>query len=155
MNFLGSLMRRRDQPSSHSDRVLNAALLHLVCRFERLVVIATLQNHEAKQPSNRLISRDGGQQVERDLRRRHQQIFDDWLCLSSNDQVADLETYAEIRGEAPAAVASKWLALGARDTLMPEGIMSQKKQLFYREAEALLSTLLATPARLEGRQLCL
>lgn len=130
----------------HSDEKLTGAvrsiLLGLPCRFARLVFIASFQNPETRgQFSHLLLLGYDREEVDLALLREHQNIFEDWLGLSLEDKLADLEAYASGRSETVANIDDQWRRPERRNCLVPAGALPPEKQLFQSDLEILLMIL--------------
>ena len=134
-----------DRPALSAERLpgaVRAVLLGLPCRFERLVCIASLQHPETRGQFCHLLPLDlDWGEVDPVLCREHHEIFEDWLGLSLEDKLADLESYAVDQGVAMANIAYQWLSLERRDCLVPRGALPPEKRLFQSDVELLLMVL--------------
>jgi len=132
----------RRQSDAKLTSGVRAALLGLPCRFERLVLIVFLQSPETRGQFGHLLPLDyDSAKVDPALCREHHKIFEDWLGLSLEDKLADLEYYATCRREAVASIAHEWLSPDQRDYLVPCGALPPEKRLFQGDVETLLMLL--------------
>jgi|SRR5579862_1679241 len=124
----------------NSLTAVRAAILHLACQVERLVIIATLQNPETRDRLRHLLpAGQNSAALEQALYREHLEVLADWLFMSTEDQLADLATYAALQGETTTGILNQWFTLEKRDRLTPRGIPTAVQSLFNSQIDRLLS----------------
>jgi hypothetical protein len=110
--------------------------------FGRLEYLSSLRNpNSGLYEHHGLAQMFGYEQADETLRRSHQQVFHEWLCLSLERQKADLEDYL---GEQPGGVGGvlqAWLRLAPYRNLAPAAAREVERQLFLTDLEALLELL--------------
>ncbi len=130
------------RPAEEFAGAVRAALLGIACQFECLVFIAGLQEPVALARFCDSLGLDcDSETVQLIIRGKHQEIFDEWLCLSTEDRLDDLESYASMRNLSLGQVAGQWLVAGRRDCLVPRGVIAPEKRLFEAHAEVLLTLI--------------
>jgi hypothetical protein len=121
---------------------VRSTLLGLPSRLERLIFIASLQNPESRGQFSHLLAPDyDREEIDRGLIREHLNTFQDWLGLSLEDKLRDLEAYASGRSEAVSDVAYYWLLPDRRVGLVPRGALPPESQMFDSDVEMLLMIL--------------
>jgi hypothetical protein len=119
---------------------VRGSMLHLAFQFERLIVISALENPATRdQFSKFLPSEQTGEQLDRAIAIGHREIFEDWLYLSAEEQLSDIEAYATLQGQTTAQLSRQWLSPASRDCLTPRDVLPAEKLLFQGEADLLLS----------------
>jgi|SRR5579862_2515556 len=119
---------------------VRATLLHVACQVERLVIIATLQNPETRDQLRHLLPAGPDcNALEQALYREHHEVLADWLFMSTEDQLADLATYAALQGKTTAGILNQWFTPERRDHLTPCGVLPGVQRLFDSEVDRLLS----------------
>jgi hypothetical protein len=129
----------RRQPDAQLADALREALLGLPSQFECLIFIASLQNRDARDnfcDSHRLNCEPESADIL--LCGKHHEVFEEWLLLTLEDKLSDLEAYALGRRIPVTNIARQWLLPGRRDCLIPRGAMTPEKQLFDSDAETLM-----------------
>jgi hypothetical protein len=79
--------------------------------------------------------------AERALRRCHEKIFREVVCLSLQELKEDLETYLQSTGEDPQRVLDAWCKLEAYRVLMPAGYDELAEELFVLNVRIVLAAL--------------
>ena len=88
-----------------------------------------------------LAERLGPDEVDRLIRRNHQEVFQQWLCFNLERQKEELETYfAELEGDRR-EILSNWLVLGPYATWIPADSRDVERKLFYTDLEAVLEVI--------------
>ena len=109
--------------------------------FGRVLYLASLRNHSSgayEHPG--LAQMVGDEEAEETLRRSHARIFQDWLCLTLEQQKADLQEYlAETPN--PAATLADWVASAAYGSWAPAAAQAAERRLFVGDLEILLGLL--------------
>ena len=110
--------------------------------FGRVEYLASLRNpNSGLYEHHGLAQMFGYEQADETLRRSHQRVFQDWLCLSLEQQKTDIEDYLEGATGGPAAVLAAWLSLAPYRTWAPASAREVEQQLFVTDLEALLELL--------------
>lgn len=109
--------------------------------FGRLIYLASLRNQSTgayEHPA--LAQMIGDEQAGESLRRSHERVFQDWLCLNLEQQMADLQEYlSEIQN--PAALLGDWAGSGSYQGLAPAAAQDVERQLFVGDFQTLLALL--------------
>jgi hypothetical protein len=130
---LVSLASLRDlDTGEYQDRVLEALL--------------TLKFGKAETDSARLDGqaiglRCGSAELDRALRQEHLAVFEDWLCLSLRQQIAQLEGYASRQGASSRVLFGQWMHARSYERLVPSSAMPFQRRLFATDMETVLTTL--------------
>ena len=113
--------------------------------FGRLAELASLQNPEKRRQfcHQFVVLGYGLASIEKAVLREHRAIFADWLSLSLEQKLADLEECASLWGQPVADVASDWFAPQKRQSLIPFGALTREVELFESDLELLLPIVLA------------
>ena len=124
-----------------------AATLQWVLRrmspFERLTYIPSLHNPAVRE-ALRLEFRAGEDHradLEAGIWATHLLIFEDWLRLTLEEKLADLQDYALRHGWTIGRVAQEWLLPVPAARLVPRGAQPPEVRLFWLDVESLLSIL--------------
>src|SRR5579871_490443 len=114
----------------------------MTSEFERLVYAASLANTETRRLSGKdcrahclqfsLLSVPVAQ-----IWRQHHVAFEEWLSLTLEQKLADLEDWASTLGVPRAELAGKWLQPEAASLLVPRGVMPPELGLFHNDLEIL------------------
>jgi len=109
--------------------------------FGRLIYLSSLRNQSDGAYVHRGLARMvGDEQAGDTLRRSHARVFQDWLCLSLEQQMEDLQEYlAEVPN--PAEVLNGWLHSGSYRDLAPLTAEEPERLLFTADLEKLLAVL--------------
>jgi len=109
--------------------------------FGRVLYLASLRNQTSgayEHPG--LAQMVGDDEAEETLRRSHARIFQDWLCLTVEQQKADLQEYlAETPN--PAATLADWAASAVYRGWAPAAAQDAERRLFVGDLEILLGLL--------------
>jgi hypothetical protein len=82
----------------------------------------------------------GDEEAGETLRRSHMRVFQDWLCLTLEQQKADLQEYlAETPN--PAIMLRDWMASAAYQSWVPATAQDVERRLFLGDLETLLTLL--------------
>jgi hypothetical protein len=135
---LGSDQRTQGEPAGNLWR---HTLARIPTLFGRLLYLASLRN-----PGSGVYEHPGLAQMAGDeeageiLRRSHDRVFQDWLCLNLEQQKADLQEYlAETPN--PAATLGQWATAGCRRSWTPPTAQDVERRLFEGDLETLLGLL--------------
>jgi hypothetical protein len=144
----GDTSNRGTQPQLSAPKLavaIHAVLLGSPSILDRLVYIASL--HSPATHSDLYVqftalgySVSG---INKALLKEHRAIFADWLSLSLEQKLADLEECALLWGLRVVDVAHDWLTPPKRDTLIPLGALAPEVELFHCDLELLLPIVLA------------
>jgi hypothetical protein len=109
--------------------------------FGRVLYLSSLRNQKSgayEHPA--LAQMIGDEEAAETLRRSHARVFQDWLCLSMEQQKADLQEYlAETTN--PARVLADWGASGTYRDWAPATAQDVERRLFTGDLETLLALL--------------
>jgi hypothetical protein len=127
-----------------ADRI-HAALRALPSIFERLVCLASFHNPSARDSFCRQmqLANYDCEQVDEVLSREHHLIFEDWLSLSLEQKMADLEECAAAQGRSVQDLAQERFELHALECLIPQGVQAPEVELFGSDAVLLLRLIAA------------
>jgi hypothetical protein len=109
--------------------------------FGRVLYISSLRNPASgayEHPG--LTQMVGEEEAVETLRRSHARIFQDWLCLSLEQQKADLQEYLADTPN-PAAMLADWTASSAGQSWAPPTAQDAERLLFVGDLEILLAML--------------
>lgn len=126
---------QRGVPSSPSELAVNyaearEALSDELCRHPsvlgRLVAIAALWDGEGNRYRHKLAAHFGAEEIDRTLRRLHQEVFIAWLSFTLSQQQADVAVYLAASG-----IKSPWFDFGARAShWVPQTATFPERHLF-------------------------
>lgn len=121
---------------------LDNALLQIPSGFGRLLCLAAL----AKSQSD---SDDGqpGTPEWRELCLRHLSVFEEWLALSLQEKLVDIELCAACQDCSTPGLLQAWASPQNQQELLPRWALSPQRDLFSLELDALLR--IGSPAPLE------
>jgi hypothetical protein len=109
--------------------------------FGRVLYLASLRNQSSgayEHPG--LAQMVGDEEAGETLRRSHTRVFQDWLCLTLEQQKADLQEYlAETPN--PAAALEDWAVSATYRTWTPSDAQDVERRLFTGDLETLLILL--------------
>jgi hypothetical protein len=109
--------------------------------FGRVLYLSSLRNQTSgayEHPS--LAQMVGDEEAGETLRRSHARVFQDWLCLTLEQQKADLQEYlAETPN--PAIMLADWAASAAYQSWVPSTAQDVERRLFVGDLETLLALL--------------
>jgi hypothetical protein len=109
--------------------------------FGRVLYLSSLRNQTNgvyEHPG--LAQMIGGEEAGETLRRSHARAFQDWLCLSLEQQKADLEEYLAETSD-PAAMLADWAASAPCQGWAPPTAQDVERRLFAGDLETLLTLL--------------
>jgi hypothetical protein len=113
---------------------IHSVLLAIPSVFERLVYIASLADRND-------MGEEAGARSRRVLRTEHSAVFDEWLCLSMEQKVEDVKTYAGGQRRPSHELMRLWLQPHCYEILIPPGSLSPARELFREDLEILLQIL--------------
>jgi hypothetical protein len=128
---------------------LGAVVADMPSVFQRLVYVVSFNCLETRRrlgddcPGQFPEWVDGGENARAAIVRQHQLVFEDWLCLSLEQKLADLEEWASRLGRPRADMARDWLQPRPLACLLPPGVMAPERDLFRYDLELLLPINLA------------
>jgi len=83
----------------------------------------------------------GAGEVDRLIRRSHQEIFQQWLCFSLERQKEELEAYfSELSGDRR-EILSNWVHLGPYAAWVPAESRDVERKLFFTDLEMVLELI--------------
>lgn len=109
--------------------------------FGRVLYLSSLRNQTNgvyEHPG--LAQMIGGEEAGETLRRSHARVFQDWLCLSLEQQKADLDEYLAETPD-PAAKLADWAASAPYQSWAPPTAQDVERRLFAGDLETLLALL--------------
>lgn len=110
--------------------------------FGRLVYLSSLRDPNTGQYQHYgLAQMFGEQQAERTLRESHQQIFQQWLSFSLEQQRADLEEYLTSLNGDRRTILATWSEVAPYRNLIPAGVREAERRLYLADLEAILELL--------------
>lgn len=134
-----SLASLRDlHTGEYQDRVLEALL---ALKFGKAEADSVRRDEQAAE------LRCGKAELDRALRQEHLAAFEDWLCMSLQQQMAQLDSYASRQGIPPNTMFRKWIGERSYERLIPSGAMPFQQRLFLTDMETVLTALCWGPAR--------
>lgn len=83
----------------------------------------------------------GKSQLDYALRHEHLTVFEDWLCLSLQQEMAELESFASSQGISSSTLFRTWAREKSYERLLPPGAMPFQRRLFLADMETMLETL--------------
>ncbi|MFN7996453.1 MAG: hypothetical protein U0Q18_22770 [Bryobacteraceae bacterium] len=129
---------------SPADHVWRHTLSRIPTVFGRLVYLASLRNPNSDSYEHHgLTQMFGSEHSEEILRESHGRVFHDWLCLSLEQQSADVHEYlAELQGN-PANILKTWQQLRPYRNLVPKSARDVERDLYLSDLETLLEVMRA------------
>jgi hypothetical protein len=108
----------------------------------RLAYLASLRNANTGAYEHfGLAERVGAGEVDRLIRRSHQEIFQQWLCFSLERQKEELEAYfSELSGDRR-EILSNWVHLGPYAAWVPAESRDVERKLFFTDLEMVLELI--------------
>src|ERR1700722_3218073 len=76
------------------------------------------------------------------LRQEHLAVFEDWLCLSLRQQMAELARYSASQDTPPPTLFRKWIQEEFYKRFVPFDTMPVQRQLFLTDMETVLASML-------------
>ena len=128
--YLASL--RDLDTGEYQDRVLEALL---ALKFGKA------EAHSVRRDEHAIGLRCGKAELDRALRHEHLAVFEEWLCLSPHQQIAQLECYASRQGIPSSTLFGEWIHEKSYERLTPPGAMPFQRRLFLTDLETVLTTL--------------
>jgi hypothetical protein len=125
--------------------------------LERLVFLASLHEPDTGGYNDRALEalvglrfgkdatgsvRCGRLELDRVLRHEHAAVFEEWLCLTMRQRMAELATYASSQSTPPPTLLRKWIDEKSYIGLIPSDAMPVQRQHFLLEMETALAALL-------------
>jgi len=144
----GDASNRGPQPELRAEKLavaIHAVLLGSPSILDRLVYLASLQSPVMHSDFYQQFTALGysGTGINKALLREHRTIFADWLSLSLEQKLADLEECASLWGMRTVDVAHDWLTPPKSDMLIPLGALAPEVELFHSDLQLLLPIVLA------------
>lgn len=121
-----------------ADLWLENALVQIGSRYGRLVYFSSLLDRDARRYRHPGLSQVvGDTEANRILQEGHRRTFDEWLCLSLEQQKADLDLYLSALGEDARTVLEAWVRARPCGNLPPLSAEEAERRLFLADLEAL------------------
>jgi hypothetical protein len=135
----GTETRSHREPATD---VCRRRLARIPTLYGRLVYLSSLRNQATGvYEQGALAQMFGQEQASETLRRSHGQIFQEWLCLSLEQQKTDLEEYLGELPGTPAAILAEWKETAPYRNLAPAAVQEVEKRLYLTDLETLLELL--------------
>jgi len=116
-------------------------LARIPTMFGRVLYLASLRNQTSgvyEHPG--LAQMVGDEEAGETLRRSHARVFQDWLCLTLEQQQADVQEYlAETPN--PAALLADWVASARYQSWAPSTAQDVERRLFAGDLETVFALL--------------
>lgn len=110
--------------------------------FGRLVYLCSLRDANSGVYEHYGLAQSfGDEEVNRVLRQSHEQSFSEWLSLSLQQQLADLELYLDGLGANREQIVDTWQRLAPYRNLPPAAAREVERDLYVTDIEALLALL--------------
>jgi hypothetical protein len=119
---------------------------HTVARvptaFGRLVYLASLRKPDGGEYEHHSLAQMcGEEQAVETLRRSHAEVFREWLCLTLEQQTADLEGYLSELPGSPRATLITWQEAAPYRNWIPASAEEVERQLYLTDLENVLRIL--------------
>lgn len=110
--------------------------------FGRLVYLCSLRDANSGVYEHYGLAQSfGDDEVDRVLRQSHEQSFGEWLSLTLEQQLSDLQVYLEALGTDREQIIDTWQRLAPYRNLAPAGAREVERDLYVADIEALLALL--------------
>lgn len=110
--------------------------------YGQLVYLAALRNPDSGRYEYFGAQDSGRDLVHRSLKQQHELVFRDWITLSLEKKMADVELYiASINREDQAQIIDAWLRLTPYKNLVPATIQGPERRKHVSDFEAILGLL--------------
>ena len=117
-------------------------LSQIPCFFGRIVYLATLRDtNTGLYQHHGFAQRFTPREADRTLRRSHENIFNDWLTFSLEEQKNDLEMYLAQTGETRDIVLENWRKSQPFASFIPANAHAAQKQLFLADLKIVLDLI--------------
>jgi hypothetical protein len=80
-------------------------------------------------------------ELARVLRHQHLAVFEDWLCLNVEQQMAELECYASSQSIKAPTLIRQWIQERPFERVIPPDALPFQRRLFLEDMETVLATL--------------
>jgi hypothetical protein len=122
---------------------LTLTLSHIPSVFGRLVYLSSRRDPNTDHYADSIMSRVfGKEEVNRTLRKEHEQTFLQWLDFNLEQQKADLAGYFLGGNMEEKTVVEMWAQLRLYQYLLPAAAMEAEQRLFLTDLEILLGSWL-------------
>jgi hypothetical protein len=108
--------------------------------FGRILYLSSLRSPSGAYEHAGLAQMIGDEEAGETLRRSHTRLFQDWLCLSLEQQKADLQEYLAETPD-PAGILAAWTASGASQSWPPSTAQDVERRLFAGDLKTVLALL--------------
>jgi hypothetical protein len=85
----------------------------------------------------------GENEADKALKKQHARVFHQWIAATLEDRMDDLRTYFDSLGTSRKGTLDTWQKLGTYRTLIPIGVKSEERALFFSDMQAILRSLMA------------
>lgn len=127
---------------SPSGELWRRTLSQIPSLFGRLVYLSSLRDTNSGLYQHfGFAQRFSEREAERTLRRSHVDTFADWLCLSLEEQLADLEIYFAGLDQDRSNIVSNWNSLPPFQGFIPAAAREAQRTLFITDAMLLLEVI--------------
>jgi len=104
-------------------------------------VVALFDNESGVRYRDQLSSSYGEGVVEAMLRKRHQQLFAEWLLLTLDEQKTDLSEYLSRKNIDLNAGLEPWITKALNDKLVPVCTIAPSRDLFWADLQTVLTVI--------------
>ncbi len=127
-----------------ADHVWGHTLSRIPTIFGRLVYLASLRNPNSDSYEHHaLMQMFGSEHSGEILRESHSRVFHDWLCLTLEQQSADLQEYlAELQGNS-VDILTTWKQAKPYRNAVPNSARDVERDLYLSDLETLLEVMQA------------
>jgi hypothetical protein len=110
--------------------------------FGRLVYLCSLRDHNTGVYEHYgLAQAFGDEEAARVLRESHMNAFSQWLCLTLEQQKADLDLYLSSLEGHRRAILDTWIRLQPYRNLLPSNVRVVERELYMTDLETILALL--------------
>lgn len=125
-----------------SEEIWTRDLSEIQTSYGRLVYLAALRNPDTGRYEHYGSNSSVGHQINRSLKRIHEQIFKEWVSYTLERKKADIEVYiAGLDQVDRAELIDAWLRLTPYKNLVPGSIQGPERQKHVSDFEAILGLL--------------